>query len=174
MQNWFLWLLVGIASVIGGVLALAHPFVATLAAEQIAGWSFTIIGVLTLATAFQDRGWGARIWALVLGGLFTLFGLYLVTNPIAGAVQLTFIVATMLVVIGVFRLVIAATPMAAGSRMLLGLSGIISLALAVMIFTNFPWSSGGILGIFLAVELISNGVSLIVVALDRRDPAPAA
>jgi len=43
-----------------------------------------------------------------------------------------------------------------------------------MIFTNFPWSSGGVLGIFLAVELISNGVSLIFVALDRRDPELAA
>lgn len=174
MQNWLLWLLVGIASVIGGILALAHPFVATLAAEQLAGWSFTAIGVLTLATAFQDKGWGARIWALLLGALFTIFGLYLVMNPLAGTVQLTFIVATLLVVIGVFRLIIAATPMAAGSRTILGLSGIISIALAVMIFTNFPWSSGAVLGVFLAIELISNGVSLIFVALDRRDPELAA
>lgn len=174
MQNWFLWLLVGIASVIGGILALSHPFIATLAAEQLAGWSFTVIGILTLVTAFQDKGWGARIWALLLGALFTLAGFYLVTNPLAGAVQLTFIVATVLFVMGVFRLIIAATPMAAGSRLILALSGVISLVLAVMILTNFPWSSGGVLGIFLAVELISNGVSLIFVALERRHPEVAA
>ncbi len=174
MQNWFLWLLVGIASVIGGVVALAHPFAATLAAEQMAGWLFTAIGILTLLSAFQDKGWGARIWAILLGVLLTIFGFNLVMDPLGGAVRLTFIVATMLAIIGVFRLIIAVTPMAAGSRMILGLSGLVSIVLSIMIFTNFPWSSGGVLGIFLAVELISNGVSLIFVALDRRDPELAA
>jgi uncharacterized membrane protein HdeD (DUF308 family) len=88
-------------------------------------------------------------------------------NPLE---RLTFVVATLLMIIGVFRIVIAVTPMAAGSRMLLGLAGLISIVLSVMIFTNFPWSSGAVLGIFLAVELISNGVSLIFVALDRQEP----
>ena len=170
MHNWFLWLLVGIASVIGGFVALAHPFAATLAAEQLAGWMFTAIGILTLLSAFQDKGWGARIWVLLLGVLLTVFGFNLVVNPLEGAVRLTFIVAIMLAIIGVFRLVIAVTPMATGSRMILGLSGLISIALSAMIFTNFPWSSLGVLGIFLAIELISNGVSLIFVALDRQKP----
>jgi uncharacterized membrane protein HdeD (DUF308 family) len=174
MQNWFLWLLVGLASLVGGFVALAHPFAATLAAEQLAGWLFSAIGILTLLSAFQDKGWGARIWALLLGGLITVFGFNLVMNPLEGAVRLTFIVATMLAIIGVFRLIIAFTPMAPGPRLILGLSGLISLALSVMIFTNFPWSSGGVLGIFLAVELISNGVSLIFVALDRQRPSATA
>jgi uncharacterized membrane protein HdeD (DUF308 family) len=174
MQNWFLWLLVGIASLAGGVVALAHPFAATLAAEQLAGWLFLFIGILTLLTAFQDKGWGARIWALVLGALITVFGFNLVTNPLAGAVQLTFIVATLLAIIGVFRLVIAATPMAAGARLILGLSGLVSVALSVMIFSSFPWSSAAVLGIFLAVELISNGISLIFLALDRKGPEAVA
>src|SRR6056297_1333792 len=126
MKNWFLWLLVGIASVSGGVVALAHPFVATLAAEQLAGWLFSVIGILTLATAFRDKGWGARIWAILLGVLLTIFGLNLILNPLEGVLRLTFIVASLLIVIGVFRLVIAVTPMAAGSRMILALSGIIS------------------------------------------------
>lgn len=170
MQNWFLWLLVGIASLIGGVVALAHPFVATLAAEQLAGWLFIAVGILTLFSAFQDKGWGARIWAMVLGVVLTVFGFNLVVNPFEGAVRLTFIVATMLTIVGVFRLIIAVTPIAAGSRLILGLSGLVSIVLSVMIFTNFPWSSLGVLGIYLAVELISNGVSLIFVALDRRGP----
>lgn len=170
MQNWFLWLLVGIASVIAGVVAFTHPFAATLAAEQLAGWMFTAIGILTLLSALMDQGWGARVWAILFGVLLTIFGLNLVLNPFEGAVRLTFIVATLLSIVGVFRLIIAFTPMAAGSRMILVLSGIISLALSAMIFTNFPWSSLGVLGIFLAVELISNGVSLIFLALDRRDP----
>ena len=37
-----------------------------------------------------------------------------------------------------------------------------------MIFANYPYSSAVVLGLFLAVDLISNGVSLIVLGLARR------
>jgi uncharacterized membrane protein HdeD (DUF308 family) len=51
------------------------------------------------------------------------------------------------------------------------LAGIVSLVLGGMILANFPQSALVVLGIFLAVELISNGVSLIVLALSRKSPA---
>lgn len=170
MKYWFLWLVVGIISIIAGVVALANPFAATLTAELLAGYMFTAIGILTLLSAFQDQGWGARIWAILLGVLITVFGLSLITNPLEGVVRLTFIIAGLMMVIGVFRLIIAFMPMAAGARGILVVAGILSIALSLMIFTNFPWSSTVVLGVFLAIELISNGVSLIFVALDRREP----
>ena len=47
-------------------------------------------------------------------------------------------------------------------------SGLLSILLAVFIFTNFPYAAGSVLGIFLAVELISNGVLFLFVALGLR------
>src|SRR6056297_4282127 len=107
MKNWFLWLLVGILSVIAGIVALANPFAATLSAELLAGYMFTAIGLLTLLSAFQDQGWGARIWALLLGVLITVFGFNLITKPLEGIVQLTLIVATLMMIMGIFRIIIA-------------------------------------------------------------------
>lgn len=173
MNSWFLWLVVGILSVIAGIVALAHPFAATLSAELLAGYMFTAIGILTLVSAFQDQGWGARTWALLLGVLITAFGFNLIANPLDGVLKLTFIVAALMMVIGVFRIIIAFSPMAAGARGVLIVAGLLSIALSVMIFTNYPWSSAVVLGIFLGIELISNGVSLIFVALDRREPETA-
>lgn len=170
MRYWFLWLLAGLFSIFAGILALANPFAATLTAELLAGYMFIAIGLLTVVSAFQDQGWGARIWAILLGVLFTIFGLGLVMNPLEGVVRLTLLVAVLMLVIGVFRIIIAFTPMAAGARGILVLAGLVSIVLAVMILTNFPWSSAVVLGIFLAIELISNGVSLVFVALDRREP----
>lgn len=173
MKYWFLWLLVGILSIVAGIIALANPFAATLTAELLAGYMFIAIGVLTLVSAFQDQGWGARIWALLLGALITIFGFNLVSNPLEGVLTLTFAVAILLMIIGVFRLIIAFTPMAAGARGLLVVAGLISIALSVMIFADYPWSSAVVLGVFLAIELISNGISLIAIALDRQEPEPA-
>jgi len=173
MKYWFLWMLVGILSIIAGIVALANPFAATLSAALLAGYLFSAIGILTLISAFQDQGWGARIWALLLGVLITVFGFNLIANPLEGILQLTVIAATLMMVIGIFRIIIAFTPMAAGARGILVVAGIVSIVLSVMIFSSFPWSGAVVLGIFLAIELISNGVSLIFVALDRRDPETA-
>ncbi|MFO8153079.1 HdeD family acid-resistance protein [Guyparkeria sp.] len=173
MQNWFLWLFVGILSVAAGILALANPFAATVTAELLIGYLFIAIGLLTLVSAFQDQGWAARIWALLLGALMAVFGFNLVLHPLEGIITLTFLVASLMLVMGVLRLVMALTPLAAGARLLLIFSGGLSILLAVMIFSNFPWSSAVVLGVFLAIELISNGVSMIFVSLDRREATPS-
>jgi uncharacterized membrane protein HdeD (DUF308 family) len=173
MKYWFLWLIVGVLSVIAGILAFANPFAATLTAELLAGYMFTAIGILTLVSAFQDQGWGARIWALLLGVLITVFGFNLVAHPLEGVLRLTLIVATLMMVMGLFRIAIAFSSVAEGARGFLIVAGLISIALSIMIFSNFPWSSAVVLGTFLAIELISNGISMIFVALDRRAPENA-
>ena len=47
-------------------------------------------------------------------------------------------------------------------------SGIISLLLGVMILADMPWAAATILGILLAVELLSNGVFLLFIAFGLR------
>lgn len=173
MKYWFLWFMVGVLSILAGIMAFANPFAATLTAELLAGYMFTAIGILTLVSAFQDQGWGARIWALLLGVLITVFGFNLIANPLEGVLRLTVIVAALMMVMGIFRIAIAFTSLAAGARGFLIVAGLISIALSIMIFSSFPWSSTVVLGTFLAIELISNGISMIFVALDRRNPESA-
>lgn len=107
MKYWFLWMLAGIISLVGGFFALANPLAATITAELLAGWMFIIVGILTAFSAFGDQGWGARIVAILLGILLVVLGINLVSNPLAGSVSLTFAVAILLLVAGVFRLLMA-------------------------------------------------------------------
>lgn len=168
MNNWVLWLIAGIVSLIGGIVALMNPLAATLTAVALAGWIFMIVGVLTLVSAFGDQGWGGRILSVLMGILMLVLGFNLIANPLEGTVSLTLATAIMLLVVGVTRIILAFSARAKNLRMVLILSGAISLLLAVMILANFPQSAVVVLGIFLAVELISNGISLIVLSLARK------
>lgn len=168
MKHWLLWLVAGIISLIGGLVALANPLAATLTAELLAGYMFILVGVLTLVSAFGDQGWSGRILTILLGLLILFLGVNLVAHPLAGMISLTILTGVTMLVMGLFRLLIAFSEQARGLRGVLVVSGVLSLVLGGMIFANWPQSAAVVLGLFLAIELISNGVSLIVLSLVRK------
>ncbi|MBN9070769.1 MAG: DUF308 domain-containing protein [Rhizobiales bacterium] len=159
----------GAISLIGGILALIDPFAATLAAVLLAGWTFLIFGVLQIVHSFGVRDWPGFLWALLFGVLTLLLGIALVANPIAGALSLTVIVATLFIVIGVVKVMYAFAWRPASGWGWAALSGAISILLGIMIFAGYPASAASILGILLAVDLISNGISLLLIAFGLRN-----
>lgn len=168
MGNWFLWMIAGVLSLLAGVLALANPLAATLTAELLAGWGFVLVGIITLFSAFGDQSWGARLVAILLGLAILLLGINLVAHPLRGIISLTLAAAIILLFAGVFRLVLGFVVRHAQLRWAMILSGALSIILAIMIFANFPRSAVVVLGLLLAIELISNGVSLIALSLARK------
>lgn len=173
MKNWFLWMIVGIISIIGGFLALANPLAATITAEKLAAWIFLFVGILQIVSAFQAEGFGAKIWA-VLGGLVGIFvGISLLYNPIGGIITLTMLVGILFLVVGIAKTIMSFSLRGTGFFWPVLLSGLLSLLLAFMILSNFPASAVSILGILLAVELISNGIALVFLSLQRKEVASA-
>ena len=168
MKYWGLWLIAGIISLLGGIVALVNPLAATLTAVLLAAYAFILVGILTVISAFGDQGWAGRIMAILLGLAMLLLGFNLVSNPLAGTLSLTMATAVLMLVLGVFRLILAFSARARNVRWILILSGALSLALAFMIFSNWPQAAAVVLGVFLALDLISNGASLIVLSLSRK------
>lgn len=168
-KSWVWMAILAVISLVGGVLALLNPFAATLAATLMAGWAFALLGVLQIIQAFQVQGWGGFIWALLFGILTLVVGGSLIFNPLAGMVSLTLLVAVLFLATGVVKLFYAFSlrPVTGWGWVLL--SGVVSVVLGAMILTDMPWSVGNILGILLGIELISNGVLFLFVALGLRN-----
>lgn len=169
LKTSWIWMAVfAVISLVGGVLALLNPFAATLAATLMAGWAFAFLGVLQIVQSFQVQGWGGFLWALLFGILSLVVGVSLVFNPLAGMVSLTLLVAVLFLALGAVKIMYAISlrPVTGWGWVLV--SGIVSLVLGVMILANFPWSAVSVLGILLGVELISNGVLFLFVALGLR------
>ena len=170
LRSSWIWLaLLGVISLVGGVLALANPFAATFAAVLLAGWTFLLYGILQVVQSFSVTGWPGFLWSLLLGVLTAAVGISLLYNPLAGALTLTFLVAILFLVLGVVKIMYAFSLRPVKGWGWAALSGAISLLLGFMILSDYPVSAASILGILLAVELISNGVFLLVVALGLRN-----
>lgn len=167
-KSWIWMALLAAISIIGGVLALANPFAATLAATLLAGWVFVFLGIMQIIQAFQVRDWSGFLWALAFGIITLVVGAVLLLDPLAGMVSLTILVAFLFLFTGVVKAMLGFSlrPMAGWGWVLA--SGLVSILLAMMILTNFPASAATVLGILLAIELLSNGVLFLFVALGLR------
>jgi uncharacterized membrane protein HdeD (DUF308 family) len=168
MGNWGVLVVLGILSIIAGILAILNPFPASLAAVTLAGWAFLIIGALQIIEAFRSTGWGGRIWALAIGVLALVTGVNLVGAPFAGMVSLTIVLAILFVVSGIVKLIAGWQIKNSQYRLAILVSGIASLLLGVIIISNFPISAITSLGILLGVELISDGVSAFSLGWARK------
>ncbi|MFD1795058.1 HdeD family acid-resistance protein [Paracoccus aurantiacus] len=159
-----LWIILGVVSILAGIFALANPLAASFAAEQIAGWGFLIVGILQIVLAFRIEGWAGKIWAVLIAILLVLMGIELLANPLRGMVTLTIAAGVLFLVTGIFRVILSFSLRGTSAFWMVLLSGALAIVLAVMIFGSFPASVATLLGVLLAVELISNGVSIIALA----------
>jgi len=168
MNNWIVMMIVGVLAVILGILALANPFAASMTATVFAGWSFLFLGAFQTFAAFSAPSTGAKIAGVILGLLALIIGVHIIAQPLQGLLSLTFAAGILFLVSGVFKGVFGFSNFEGSARWALLLSGLVSVILGLMVLNNFPQSAAVLLGVLLAIELLSNGISAIALAFAVR------
>ncbi|MCP4205594.1 MAG: hypothetical protein GY767_00915 [Shimia sp.] len=169
MNNWIVMLIVGILAVVLGVLALANPFAASVTATVFAGWSFLFLGAFQTFASFSAPSTGAKIAGVILGLLAMVIGVHIIAQPLQGLLSLTFAAGILFLVSGIFKGIFGFSNFEGSARWALLLSGLVSVILGLMVLNNFPQSAAVLLGVLLAIELLSNGISAIALAFAVRN-----
>lgn len=170
-QLWRIFIGIGAALALLGILASVNLLLATILATYIVGAAMFAGGIFQLFHAFSVR----RFSSGVLWGLAAL--LYLITasvmiiDPLLGASVLTVFIGITLAASGIARPILAFRHHEGRAWMIL--SGLISIAAAVLVAVSWPWSSLWLLGMVLAIDLISQGVMLMLFGLSLRSAASA-
>ena len=185
--NWGWLLVLGVLFLILGVIGLGMTYQLTAVAVFWFGILAIIGGVAQLIDAFHHKGWKGIVWHVIIGVAYIIAGIVLITSPLSSAFWLTLILAVTLVVTGISRIFIAFQVRRQGAGWIwVLLTGLISIALGVLIYrTVIPpgaeqlatpegqlqWFAawGGFIGLFVAIELIMEGVALISIALSRKN-----
>ncbi|NLT07037.1 MAG: hypothetical protein GXY03_12100 [Solirubrobacterales bacterium] len=125
-DRWWLVVLLGLLSIVVGVLALAYPDVTLLALGLFFGINLLIAGALWVAVgANEDSGGGGRALRLIVGFLAILAGLVCLVRPGASVLALLLAVAFWFVMVGVADLARAISePQGRALSAFLGLIGI--------------------------------------------------
>ncbi len=164
------WLLVlGIAYVILGWVAIGYPMAATIAIEMLLGYLLLAGGIIAVIGAFFSGNWKNLILILLSGILYLFVGFFLVTNMKEGIITLTLLLAAFLLVEGIFKIIHAFQIKTAANWVWILISGIASVILAVMIWAEFPQSSAFVIGLLVGIYFLINGFSLIMFSFALKD-----
>jgi uncharacterized membrane protein HdeD (DUF308 family) len=164
-------ILCGVALIVLGVLAMGSPALAAVAVNAIISWLIVLAGVVHLSLAFYAHKAGSVLWKLLVGLAYVFFGVYLIAHPSLGVVSLTLVLASLFSVEGIFDIALFFQMRAIGGSGWILADGIISLALGLMIYLQWPSSSNWAIGTLVGVSLIISGVTRLMLSLAVRKAA---
>jgi uncharacterized membrane protein HdeD (DUF308 family) len=163
-RNWGCFLALGIALIVLGAFALVAAEIATLASVLLFGWLIIVGGAFEVVTAFWARQWSGLLLHLLAGVLYIVVGALIVGHPVAAAAGLTLVLTALFLTGGLFRIT-AAAMLAYPNWGWSVLDGVITLALGVMIWANWPESSLLVIGTFVGIALVFRGWAWVMFAL---------
>ncbi len=172
-EHWVLFLVEGVVLLVLGATAVVLPPIATLAVTILFGWLFLVSGIVGLVTSFWMRQAPGFWWSLLSAVLGIVVGGMLLGSPVTGAFSLTLVLIAFFSIEGAVSIMFALDHRRelSGQWGWMLMSGIIDLALALMILTGLPSTAVWAVGLLVGINMIFGGVALIAMALHARKGA---
>ena len=161
----------GILILVAGILALSTPSIAGLSVAILVGFMLIMGGVGQLYFAYET---GSGIWAYIGAALTALAGAYLASNPAVAAATLSIILLVYLLASGVAEVLLALKMKPIDGWVWTLITGLLSIALGIMIWSQFPLSGPVAIGVLLGIKLCLSGLMLIMLGAGARRAAKGA
>ena len=159
-SNARLAVITGIVMLICGLIAVFSPFVAGLSVTVIVGAMLLVSGASQCILAFQAGAFGKGLLIFIMGALTAIAGGYMIGQLVSGLAAITIFLAAYFVVTGIFELIGAFQVRGADGWSWMLFNGIITLALGVMIWRQFPVSGAWAVGTLFGIKMVFGGLAL--------------
>jgi len=175
-EKWKSILLLGILNILTGILCLLFPVIATKAVSLCLTSIVLLIGLfhIFISTADERTGQGRRHPFFLVGVILILVALFLLLNPIFTLTFLTFLIAVVFMMMGSAQFAFARRNRQLAGRAMHFVSGVLSVAMSILIVLTMPASQWFTIGVLLGVNFINIGVSRTMLALYGRALAQSA
>jgi uncharacterized membrane protein HdeD (DUF308 family) len=159
-KSWGWYLTLGLLLMVLGVVCLGTTRTATTVSILTFGWILLFSGAVWFVGSFQARNWSGFFVYSLNAIVRVVAGYLLIRHPDAGAEGITFLLASLFVVGGIFRTVVAGViqfPRWGWTA----LSGAVSVFLGIILIANWPASSTFFIGMAIGIDLILDGLALV-------------
>ena len=101
---------------------------------------------------------------LLLGALYFIVGIMLISHPVEGSYSLTLLLGVFYMLVGVTRIIYSISTRL-GRWQWSFFNGLLSLVLGILITTHLPTAGLFVIGLFIGIDLIFSGWTYISAAL---------
>lgn len=166
--SWGWMLALGLLFLLLGFIGLGMTFGLTMMSVIFFGALLIVGGVLQFFDIFKSKQWKVALWHALISVLYVVGGCLVVYDPIMASAIITAMLAGILIAVGLSRIVIAFMMRGSQNWIWLLLAGIASLILGIIILAHWPVSGMWVIGLFIAIEMLINGWTFIILALAAR------
>jgi uncharacterized membrane protein HdeD (DUF308 family) len=149
--------------ILAGFLVLGDVVLVTVISTIFIGTMAIAAGAFEIIHAFWTKGWGGFVWQVLLGVLYIALGVVVVSQPVASALILTYILGLLLLISGFVRILLGFSHWRSAGWIML-LSGAFGVLAGLVILSGFPMTGLWVLGFLLGVDLISHGLAWLTYA----------
>lgn len=171
MSDWLKWLLLGLLSIVFGVIVLGNTVLASLAVATLTGILLLVSGGIQIVGGFSVEGAGNKILSFVMGAIMLFLGWSFLAHPLQGVISLSMLILILFMAGGIARVILSFQMRGTQFFWPTLISGILSMILAAIIWSNASAEPAWLLhlvGILLGIEMLFNGFGLIFMALFVR------
>lgn len=165
--SWYWFVILGAALMLLGLMAMSYSVLASVATALAFGYFLLAAGILYIGGAFFTRGWGGFFLSLLAGVLHLAVGVIVLDRPGEALLIYTLLLAVFFFVEGLFRIVAALAGRFRHWGWML-FNGVVTLALGVMIWRQWPLDGLYVVGLFLGINLVFSGATYISLGLSAR------
>ena len=154
--------LIGSIILLLGIIAIVY----TVSAGKIANNSIGIIlivgGILRLSFAIFSASMGPLVLRYSFSSLMILAGAFLIGKPEAGLETVTLVLALFLILDGIMLIIYSFLLIPYGGGIYLLINGLTGILIGIFIWSNWPEASNYIIGIYLGIKIIIEGLAFIL------------
>lgn len=167
-QRWGWFLALGLLILlVGFISAICLPF-ATITVTIWIGLMVIVGGIFQIIHAFAVRRWGWFFYWLIAGILYAVAGVICLSQPLFAATFFTLALGIFLIAAGIVRIIVGFFHRNTPNWGWIVAAGFITAILGIAIIAGWPQNSLLVLGMFLAIDLMFQGWSLIALSFGLK------
>jgi uncharacterized membrane protein HdeD (DUF308 family) len=158
----------GVLMILVGIVAMFAPWEFGLVIALVVGWSAIFNGVAQIVYGVRTHGGMHVVLEVILGLIYIAAGIYLLMHPVGGLLALTLLLASFLLVYGVFALVLAFKMKPHRGWGWVLFDAIVTILLGILIWAHWPLNSDWVVGTLFGISIFISGITRLMMSLALR------
>jgi uncharacterized membrane protein HdeD (DUF308 family) len=158
-RGWYMF--EGILFILFGLIAIIAPHITALGFSLLIGWLLILAGGVRIYLSLRSNG---HWWAELAGLGMVLVGVFMLAQPVAGAVGLSVLLIALLYFEAVAEIGLALAYRPQPRWVWLLAAGMVTLVLAITATVMFPQGGILLLGVIIGVNMLMYGISVLALS----------